>query len=73
MEKFEYRIIEKLGTLSEGSKGWHKEMNLISWDGREPKYDIRDWPSDHQKPGKGITLSKDELKQLFELSEWLDL
>ncbi len=59
-----FEIIETLGVLSTSTKGWTKELNLISWNGREPKYDIREWSSEHDKMGKGVTLSKDELDAL---------
>ena len=67
MPDIKYEIKEKLGVLSEGSKGWTKELNLISWNDRDPKYDIREWSPDHAKMGKGITLSKAELKALKDL------
>ena len=59
-----FEIIETLGVLSTSTKGWTKELNMISWNGREPKYDIREWSSEHDKMGKGVTLSKDELDAL---------
>ena len=59
-----FEIIETLGVLSTSTKGWTKELNLISWNGREPKYDIREWSPEHDKMGKGVTLSKDELDAL---------
>ena len=43
MAEIKYEITEKLGVLSENAKGWTKELNLISWNGHEPKYDIREW------------------------------
>lgn len=64
MSKFSYEIIETVAVLSEGAKGWKKELNLVSWNGREPKYDIRDWSEDHTKMGKGVTLSAQELTVL---------
>jgi len=64
MPEFTYKIIEEIAVLSENEKGWRKELNLIAWNGREPKYDIRDWAPEHEKMGKGVTLSKEELKQL---------
>lgn len=67
MADIKYEIIEQLGVLGESSKGWSKELNIISWNGREPKYDIRDWAPDHEKMGKGITLSKEEVEKLREL------
>lgn len=51
----------------ENNKGWSKELNLISWNDREPKYDIRDWSPEHEKMGKGVTLSVEELKKLRDL------
>ena len=64
MADIEFTIVDELGVLSTSDKGWNKELNLISWNGRDPKYDIRDWSPDHTKMGKGITLSKDELEGL---------
>lgn len=67
MSDLEFEIIEKIGILSENDKGWKKGLNLISWNKREPKYDIRDWSDDHTKMGKGITLSKDEIIKFREI------
>ncbi len=67
MSKIDFEIKHHIGVLSESAKGWCKELNLISWNGREPKYDIRDWAPDHEKMGKGITLSDEEVKKLYEL------
>ena len=67
MADFQYEIIEHIGVLSEIPKGWTKELNKISWNGGAPKYDIRDWAPDHEKMGKGVTLSKEELEKLKEL------
>ena len=64
MANIEYKIQECIGELSESSKGWKKELNLISWNNRAAKYDIREWDPEHQKMGKGITLSKDEIIKL---------
>lgn len=44
--------------------GWKRELNRVSWNGGEPKYDLRDWSPEHDKMGKGITLSEDELRTL---------
>lgn len=52
--------------LSTTDKGWSKELNLVSWNDREPKYDLRDWNENHDKMGKGITLTRDELDKLKE-------
>ncbi len=67
MPEIKFEIIKNIGTLSESSKGWTKELNLISWNGREPKYDIRDWDPEHEKMGKGVTLTEEELKKLKEI------
>lgn len=67
MAEIKYEITKNLGILSEGSKGWTKELNLISWNDREPKYDIREWSPEHEKMGKGVTLSKDEMAELKKL------
>ena len=64
---FRYDIVEKIGVLSENAKGWRKELNLISWNGAAPKYDIREWAPNREKMGKGITLTKEELSALKKL------
>ena len=65
MADFKYEIVEELGVLSENNTGWRKELNLISWNDGEPKYDVRDWSPEHEKMGKGVTLTKEEAKQLY--------
>jgi len=67
MPEIKYEITRHIGVLSENAKGWRKELNLISWNDREAKYDIRDWSPEHEKMGKGVTLSVDELNTLKEL------
>jgi len=67
MSEIKYEIIKKIGVLSTSASGWSKELNLISWNDRDPKYDLRDWSADHEKMGKGVTLSKEELLALKEL------
>ena len=64
---FEFEIVEHIGILAEKTKGWKREVNLISWSGAEPKIDIRDWSPDHSKMGKGITLTAEEIEKLKEL------
>ena len=59
-----FEIKEHIGVLSESSKGWKKELNLVSWNDGAPKYDLRDWDPEHEKMGKGITLTEDEIKAL---------
>ena len=67
MADFKYEIVEEIGVLSESAKGWTKELNKVSWNGAEPKYDIRDWSPDHEKMGKGITLTDEEAEILKSL------
>jgi len=73
MAEFRYDIVEQLGVLSENSNGWSRELNYISWNGRDPKYDIRDWAPGNEKMGKGISLSLEEAKALKELLNSLEL
>lgn len=73
MANIKYEIIEEIGLLSNSEKSWNKELNLISWNDREPKYDLRDWAPEHEKMGKGITLSAEELKFLRDLLNKMDL
>jgi hypothetical protein len=73
MSDIKYEIKEEVGVISESSKGWTKELNLISWNGKEAKYDLRDWAPEHEKMGKGITLSKDELIKLKELLNSIEI
>ena len=67
MSEIKFEIVEHIGVLSETAKGWKTELNLVSWDGRDPKYDLRSWSENHEKMGKGITLSKIELGKLKEI------
>lgn len=67
MVDFKYEVVEEIGKISESAKGWTKELNLVSWNGRDPKFDLRDWAPGHEKMGKGITLSNEELKALKDL------
>jgi hypothetical protein len=67
MAELKFEIQETVGVISENQKGWRKELNLISWNDREPKFDIRDWSPEHEKMGKGLTLTKEELLQLKDL------
>ena len=73
MTDIKYEIVKKVGVLSKADSGWTKELNLISWNDREPKYDLRDWSADSEKMGKGVTLSKEELLALKELLNNIDL
>jgi hypothetical protein len=67
MADITYDIVKHYGALSEERNGWKKEINLVSWNGREPKFDIRDWAPGHEKVGKGITLTREEAMKLIDL------
>jgi len=73
MAEIKYEIEKNIGVLSESSKGWSKELNLISWNGREAKFDIREWDQEHVKMGKGITLSKEEVRKLRDILNGMEL
>lgn len=61
---FKYDIVEHIGVLSENTRGWAKEINLISWNGDAIKYAIRDWVPEHERMSKGVTLTDDEAQKL---------
>jgi hypothetical protein len=73
MPDIKFEINKTIAVLSESSKGWTKELNLVSWNDKEPKYDIRDWSSEHDKMGKGVTLTDEELKKLKDALNGIDL
>ena len=72
MPDIKYEVTKHIGILSEGSKGWTKELNLVSWNDRDPKYDIRDWSPEREKMGKGVTLSAEEVAKLKLLLDGVD-
>lgn len=63
-KELKYEIINHIGVVSKQSGGWIVELNRVSWNGGEPKYDLRSWSPDHQKMGKGITLTEEALRGL---------
>ena len=72
-DDFSSEIVKSYGTIYNGKGGWSLELNSVSWSGREPKFDIRSWSADHQKMGKGVTLTKDDLISLKELLNSIDI
>lgn len=64
MADLKFEIVEEIGVVSEGSKGWKTELNIIKWGDNNPKYDLRSWNPEHTKMGKGVTLTSEELKSL---------
>jgi hypothetical protein len=73
MPDIKYEIVKKIGVVSKAGSGWTKELNLIRWNDRDPKYDLRDWSADGSKMGKGVTLSKEELIALRDLLNRMEL
>lgn len=73
MAEIKFEIQETVGTISHSPKDWTKELNLISWNGKAPKYDLRDWAPQHEKMGKGVTLTAEELKVLRNLLNEMEL
>ncbi|MGE5390075.1 MAG: YdbC family protein [Deltaproteobacteria bacterium] len=65
MADIKFEIKQSIGVLSQGSKGWQKEVNLISWNDRKPKLDIREWGPEHERMGKGVTLNLEEARSLL--------
>lgn len=72
-EDFSYNIEENCGVLSESKGGWKLELNLVSWGGRPAKYDIRSWSPNRDKMGKGVTLTKEDLKALRDILSGMNL
>lgn len=73
MAEIKYEITEELVVLSESAKGWSKELNMVSWNDREPKFDIREWSPEHERMGKGVTLNKEEMKKIKDILNKIDL
>lgn len=67
MAELTFEIVEHFGVLSENANGWTRELNLVSWNERPAKYDLRDWDADHVKMSKGITLSEEEFQTLKDI------
>lgn len=63
MSDFSYNIVSHIATISQRGS-WALELNLISWAGRTPTFDLRKWNEDHSKMSKGISLTRDEVKAL---------
>lgn len=73
MADIKFEIKEQLGIISESVRGWTKELNIVSWNERDPKYDLREWDPEHEKMGKGVTLSREELISLRDILNDIDL
>jgi len=67
MDSIKFDIVKHFGVISSEKSGWKKEVNLVAWNDRKPKLDIRDWSPEHEKMGKGITLTEEEASQLVQI------
>lgn len=65
-DEISFHILEAIGTLRTSASGWSRELNVVAWNGGKPKFDIRDWSEDHSKMSKGITLTDNEMKRIFD-------
>ena len=65
MKDIQYEIVKEIAVLSTSDSGYTKEINLISWNGKEPKYDIRSFSPNREKCGKGVTLTEAEAGKLL--------
>ena len=65
--EFKYEIKKQLGVLSTSRQGWTKEVNVISWNGRPEKIDIREWSPEHDKMSKGLSFTEDEMDTLVDI------
>jgi hypothetical protein len=73
MSGITFEVKQSIAILSTSTKGWSKQFNLVSWNGREAKFDIRDWDEKQEKMGRGISLSMEELLKLQECLNELEL
>lgn len=73
MPEVSFKIKESFGILSEKETGWAKELNIVSWNDRDPKYDLRDWSPSHKRMGRGVTFSVEELTELKRILNKLPL
>ena len=73
MAEIKYEIVERIAVLGERPRGWERQLNLISWNEGEPKYDIRDWSPDGSRMAKGISLTEEELKTLKGILDDMEL
>lgn len=73
MAEFKYEITERIAVLSQNPNGWERQLNMVSWNGNPPKYDIRDWSPDGSRMAKGISLTEEELKTLKGILDDMEL
>ena len=65
---FKAEIEKEIAHLQEERKadGMRLELNMVSFNERKAKYDIRAWDENHERMGKGIQMSKKEIGKLKE-------
>ena len=68
-----YEIVQQIGILKENKSGWQRELNIVKWNNGKPKLDIRDWAPEHERAGKGITLTSEEVAVLKELLDAMNI
>lgn len=73
MSDLKFEIKRNVGVLGENAKGWRKEVNIVSWNDRKPKLDIREWDEQHDKMSKGVTFTREEAEELSKLMSSLEL
>ena len=73
MAEIKYEIVERIAVLGERPRGWERQLNMVSWNGNPPKYDIRDWSPDGSRMAKGISLTEEELKTLKGILDDMEL
>ena len=73
MAEFTYEVTERIAVLSTNARGWERQLNMVSWNGNPPKYDIRDWSPDVSRMAKGISLTEEELKTLKGILDDMEL
>lgn len=67
MPELKYEVTKELGILSESARGWTKELNFVSWNDRDARLDLREWAPNHERMGKGMTLSQEEARKLRDI------
>lgn len=72
MADLKFEIISHIAIISENKNGWTKELNFVSWNGRDAKFDIREWDEEHEKMSKGLTFTKEEILKLKEAIEEIE-
>lgn len=73
MAEITYEIVENIAILKTFPNGWRKELNRVSWNGTDPKYDVRDWDEDHTHMTRGVTLRPDEMHNLVDALSTRDI